>query len=173
MTTQPSLPARMIKGLHLASGDHVLEIGTGPGFQTALLARLAASAMSIERWPDLADQARRNLARHGIGNAQALAGDGSRGLPEGAPYDAILVSAAFPQVPAPLAAQPRHTLVFVPLAGAIASPGYLKVTRRQVNDAPSTGTGGALLTGDEEAIIKHCDLACQHGGGGERRFARR
>ena len=67
----------------------------------------------------------------------------------------------------------RHTLVFVPLAGAIASPGYLKVTRRQVNDAPSTGTGGALPTGDEEATIKHCDLACQHGGGGERRFARR
>ena len=107
MTTQPSLPARMIQGLQLASGDHVLEIGTGPGFQTALLARLAASAMSIERRPDLAGQARRNLARHGIGNAQVLAGDGSRGLPEGAPYDAILVSAAFPQVPAPLAAQLR------------------------------------------------------------------
>ena len=63
--------------------------------------------ISIERWPDLADQARRNLARQGIGNAQVLAGDGSRGLPEGAPYDAILVSAAFPQVPAPLAAQLR------------------------------------------------------------------
>jgi protein-L-isoaspartate(D-aspartate) O-methyltransferase len=76
-----------------------------PGLQTALLARLAARVMSIERWPDLADQARRNLARQGLGNAEVLAGDGSRGLPEGAPYDAILVSAAFPQVPAPLAAQ--------------------------------------------------------------------
>jgi hypothetical protein len=77
VTTQPSLSARMIEGLQLASGDHVLEIGTGPGFQTALLARLAATVISIERWPDLADQARRNLARHGIGNAQVLAGDGS------------------------------------------------------------------------------------------------
>ena len=107
VTTQPSLSARMIEALHLESGDHVLEIGTGLGFQTALLARLAASVISIERWPDLADQARRNLARQGLGNAEVLAGDGSRGLPEGAPYDAILVSAAFPQVPAPLAAQLR------------------------------------------------------------------
>ncbi len=101
VTTQPSLSARMIEG------DHVLEIGTGLGFQTALLARLAASVVSIERWPDLADQARRNLARQGIGNAEVLDGDGSRGLPDRAPYDAILVSAAFPQVPAPLAAQLR------------------------------------------------------------------
>ena len=85
VTTQPSLSARMIEGLHLESGDHVLEIGTGLGFQTALLARLAARVISIERWPDLAGQARRNLARQGLGNAQVLAGDGSRGLPEGAP----------------------------------------------------------------------------------------
>ena len=107
VTTQPSLSARMIEGLRLAGDDHVLEIGTGLGFQTALLARLAASVVSIERWPDLADQARRNLARQGIGNAEVLDGDGSRGLPDRAPYDAILVSAAFPQVPAPLAAQLR------------------------------------------------------------------
>jgi protein-L-isoaspartate(D-aspartate) O-methyltransferase len=99
VTTQPSLSARMIESLHLAGGDHVLEIGTGLGFQTALLARLAAGVISIERWPDLADQARRNLARQGLGNAEVLAGDGSRGLPEGAPYDAILVSAAFRRSP--------------------------------------------------------------------------
>jgi protein-L-isoaspartate(D-aspartate) O-methyltransferase len=81
VTTQPSLSARMIEGLHLASGDHVLEVGTGLGFQTALLARLAAGVTSIERWPDLPGQARRNLARHGIGTAEVLAGDGSRALP--------------------------------------------------------------------------------------------
>jgi protein-L-isoaspartate(D-aspartate) O-methyltransferase len=85
----------------------VLEIGTGLGYQTALLARLAADVVGIEHWPDLADQARRNLARHGIRNVQVLAGDGSRGLPDRGPYDAILVSAAFPEVPAPLAAQLR------------------------------------------------------------------
>jgi protein-L-isoaspartate(D-aspartate) O-methyltransferase len=107
VTTQPSLSARMIEGLRLAGGDHVLEIGTGLGFQTALLARLAASVVSIERWPDLAGQARRNLAGQGIGNVQVLTGDGSCGLPDRAPYDAILVSAAFPAVPAPLEAQLR------------------------------------------------------------------
>jgi len=107
VTTQPSLSARMIEGLRLAGGDHVLEIGTSLGYQTALLARLAASVVSIERWPDLAGQSRRNLARQGIGNVQVLAGDGSCGLPDRAPYDAILVSAAFPAVPAPLAAQLR------------------------------------------------------------------
>jgi len=85
----------------------VLKTGTGPGFQTALPARPAARVISIERRPDLAGQARRNLARHGSGNAQVPAGDGSRGRPEGAPYDAIPVLAAFPQVPAPLAAQLR------------------------------------------------------------------
>ena len=85
----------------------MLEIGTGLGFQTALLARLAASVISIERWPDLANQARRTWPGQASATREVLAGDGSRGLPEGAPYDAILVSAAFPQVPAPLAAQLR------------------------------------------------------------------
>ena len=107
VTTQPSLSARMIEGLHLESSDRVLEIGTGLGFQTALLARLAARVISIERWPDLAGQARRNLARQGIRNVQVLAGDGSCGWPGRAPYDAIVVSAAFPEVPAPLAVQLR------------------------------------------------------------------
>ena len=136
VTTQPSLSARMIEGLHLASGDHVLEIGTGLGFQTALLARLAARVISIERWPDLAGQARRNLARQGLGNAEVLAGDGSRGLPEGAPYDAILVSAAFPQVPAPLAAQLR-------IGGRLVQPsGQAAVSRWCCSSGPHPGWSG-------------------------------
>lgn len=105
VTTQPSLSARMIEGLALTGTQHVLEVGTGLGFQTALLARLAADVVSIERWPDLARQARRNLGKLGISNAEVLIGDGSRGVPERAPYDAIIVSAAFPEVPAPLAGQ--------------------------------------------------------------------
>ncbi|GAB3979513.1 protein-L-isoaspartate(D-aspartate) O-methyltransferase [Actinoallomurus acanthiterrae] len=107
VTTQPSLSARMIEGLGLEGDEHVMEIGTGHGFQTALLARLAADVVSIEWWPDLARQARQNLARQGIDNVDVLAGDGSGGVPDRAPYDAIVVSAAFPEVPAPLVEQLR------------------------------------------------------------------
>jgi len=99
VTTQPSLSARMVQALGLAGGEHVLEVGTGYGYQTALLAQLASFVTSIERWPDLAEQARQNLAAQGITNVRLLAGDGTEGLPAAAPYDAILVSAAFPQVP--------------------------------------------------------------------------
>jgi protein-L-isoaspartate(D-aspartate) O-methyltransferase len=105
VTTQPSLIAKMVEALELAGDQKVLEIGTGYGFQTAILARLAGFVWSVERWPDLAEAARRNLERQGIRNAQIVVGDGSRGLPEQAPFDAILVSAAFPQVPEPLGAQ--------------------------------------------------------------------
>jgi protein-L-isoaspartate(D-aspartate) O-methyltransferase len=97
----------MIEGLQLTGDEHVLEIGTGFGFQTALLARLAADVVSIEIWPDLVGQARRNLARQGIHNVELRVGDGSGGLPDRAPYDAILVSAAFPEVPEPLVEQLR------------------------------------------------------------------
>ncbi|MEV4438713.1 protein-L-isoaspartate(D-aspartate) O-methyltransferase [Streptomyces sp. NPDC049577] len=107
VTTQPSLSARMIEGLRLTGDEHVLEIGTGLGFQTALLARLAADVVSVERWPDLAREARRNLDGQGIRNVELRTGDGSGGVPERAPYDAILVSAAFPEVPAPLTDQLR------------------------------------------------------------------
>lgn len=107
VTTQPSLSARMIEGLGLSGGEHVLEVGTGLGFQTALLARLAGDVVSIEWWPDLVQQARRNLASQAVTNVELLAGDGSGGVPEHAPYDAIVVSAAFPDVPAPLVEQLR------------------------------------------------------------------
>jgi protein-L-isoaspartate(D-aspartate) O-methyltransferase len=73
-------------------------IGTGFGWQTALLAHLAGEVWSVERWQNSARTARSHLARHGIENA-TLVGDGSGGLPGHAPYDAILVAAAFPQVP--------------------------------------------------------------------------
>jgi protein-L-isoaspartate(D-aspartate) O-methyltransferase len=105
VTTQPSLVAQMVEALRLTSADRVLEIGTGFGWQTALLARLAGEVWSIERWDDLARTASTNLERHAVENATVVVGDGSGGLPEHAPYDAILVAAAFPQVPAPLADQ--------------------------------------------------------------------
>ena len=105
VTTQPSLVAKMVEALELAGSEHVLEIGTGHGWQTALLAQLSARVWSVERWDDIADSARANLGRFGVGNVGVVVGDGSLGLPEHAPYDAVLVSAAYPRVSAPLAEQ--------------------------------------------------------------------
>ena len=105
MTTQPSLVARMVEALGLSGSERVLEVGTGYGWQTALLARLAAEVWSVERWDDLAETARGHLARYGTTNATVVVGDGSEGLPAHAPYEAVIVSAAFPEVPPPLVEQ--------------------------------------------------------------------
>jgi protein-L-isoaspartate(D-aspartate) O-methyltransferase len=107
VTTQPSLSARMVQALRLAGTEQVLEVGTGYGYQTALLALLASFVTSIERWRDLAELARRNLAAQDITNVHVLDGDGTEGVPAAASYDAILVSAAFPHVPQPLVSQLR------------------------------------------------------------------
>lgn len=105
VTTQPSLVAKMLESLELMGEERVLEVGTGFGWQTALLAHLAREVWSVERWPDLAESARRNLLAEGVGNAKVVVGDGSEGFAEQAPYAAIVVSAAFTSVPPALAAQ--------------------------------------------------------------------
>ncbi len=105
VTTQPSLVARMVEALALTGSERVLEVGTGYGWQTALLARLAGDVWSVERWPDLAEAARRHLACAGVDDVRIVVGDGSAGIPEGSPFDAIVVAAAFPRVPPPLVEQ--------------------------------------------------------------------
>ena len=80
----------------------MLEVGTGSGYQAALLAELAGSVISIERLASLADRARENLARAGVTGVQVVVGDGTEGYPPEAPYDAIIVTAASPGVPQPL-----------------------------------------------------------------------
>jgi protein-L-isoaspartate(D-aspartate) O-methyltransferase len=95
----------MVEALALSGDESVLEVGTGHGFQTALLAELARAVWSVERWPDLAETARGNLECHRARNVEVAVGDGTLGLPEHAPYDAIVVSAAHPRVPEPLAEQ--------------------------------------------------------------------
>ncbi len=105
VTTQPSLVARMIEALALRGSERVLEVGTGYGWQTALLASLVEFVWSVERFSELADTARANLARSGSGNVKVVVGDGSKGLVEHAPFEAVIVSAAFPEVPSPLAEQ--------------------------------------------------------------------
>jgi protein-L-isoaspartate(D-aspartate) O-methyltransferase len=105
VTTQPSLIARMLEGLRLTGPERVLEVGTGLGFQTALLATLAREVFSIDRFPDLVEAAEANLRAAGIGNVTLVVGDGTKGLPDHAPFDAIVVSAAAPEVPPPLVTQ--------------------------------------------------------------------
>jgi protein-L-isoaspartate(D-aspartate) O-methyltransferase len=105
VTTQPSLVAKMLEALGLAGAEHALEVGTGYGFQTALLARLCRFVWSIEHWPDLAETARAHLRAAGVPNVKVVVGDGTAGFPEHAPYEAIIVAAAFPTVPPPLAEQ--------------------------------------------------------------------
>jgi protein-L-isoaspartate(D-aspartate) O-methyltransferase len=105
VTTQPSLVASMVEALGLAGGERVLEIGTGLGYQAAILARLAREVWSVEYRSGLAAAARANLAADGVANAHVVVGDGSLGLPGHAPYDAIVVAAAHPLVPPPLVEQ--------------------------------------------------------------------
>jgi protein-L-isoaspartate(D-aspartate) O-methyltransferase len=108
VTTQPSLSAAMLEALGLQGDERALEVGSGHGYQTALLSRLAGQVFSIERIPDLAETTRRNLDRQGIQNVEVVVGDGTRGLPERGPFEAIVVSAAFTRVPQPLVSQLRE-----------------------------------------------------------------
>lgn len=94
--SQPYIVALMTEALELASGEKVLEIGAGSGYQTALLAELAASVIAIERHAELAKSAAARLQALGYNNITFIVGDGSRGWPEQAPYDRVLVAAAAP-----------------------------------------------------------------------------
>jgi protein-L-isoaspartate(D-aspartate) O-methyltransferase len=104
-TSQPSLIASMLAALGLTGSERVLEIGTGFGYQTALLAHLAAKVYSIERLAELAVRAREHLAACGLENVEVVVGDGTRGLAEAAPFDAIVIAAAAAAVPAGLVDQ--------------------------------------------------------------------
>ena len=103
--SQPWVQARYLEVLQLTGREKVLEIGTGSGYQTALLAMLADTVFGIERIQSLASEARTALEQAGIRNVTVLVGDGTLGWRPFAPYDAILVAAACPVVPAPLLEQ--------------------------------------------------------------------
>ena len=107
--SQPYIVALMLEALRLSPGDRVLEVGTGSGYVTAVLAELAAHVVSIERHVSLADTARRLLDTMGYTNIRVVDGDGTRGFPEAAPYDAIFVSAAAQATPPALISQMTET----------------------------------------------------------------
>jgi protein-L-isoaspartate(D-aspartate) O-methyltransferase len=100
--SQPYVVASMTEQLALAPGDRVLEIGTGSGYQAAILARLVARVFTIEIVPELAARAKATLAAEGFANVEVFTGDGYLGLPAHAPFDAILLTAAPKEVPEPL-----------------------------------------------------------------------
>lgn len=103
--SQPFVVARMTELVGVSPGDRILDVGTGSGYQAAVLAGLGARVRSIERLPALADAARDRLARLGIDGVEVVVGDGSLGDPDGAPWDGIVVAAAAPSVPGPLREQ--------------------------------------------------------------------
>ncbi len=103
--SQPYIVALMTEMLGLNGSETVLEIGTGSGYQTAVLCRLARRVYTLEYYPRLAGRAARVLEQLGVDNVELHVGDGSQGLPDMAPFDAILVTAAAPAIPGPLRSQ--------------------------------------------------------------------
>jgi len=103
--SQPYIVAAMVEALELRPTDRALEVGTGSGYEAAILGELASEVWTIERHAELADKAREILARLGYGNINVVHGDGSLGLPDHAPFRGILVAAAAPRIPDSLVAQ--------------------------------------------------------------------
>jgi protein-L-isoaspartate(D-aspartate) O-methyltransferase len=116
--SQPYMVARIAEALAVRPGELVLDVGTGSGYQAAVLAELGANVVTIERIPELAEAARKSLAAAGYDAVEVRVGDGTLGVPERAPYDAIAVGAAAPGFPQTLYDQlrPRGRLV-VPVGG--------------------------------------------------------
>ncbi len=138
--SQPFIVAIMTEMLDLEAQGRVLEIGTGSGYQTAVLARLAAQVFTIERIPDLTEMARENLTGLGYGNIDYLTGDGHVGWPEHAPYDAIMVTAAAARLPPALVEQLRPGgRMIVPVSGSL---GWF-------------GQGLNLVTKDEQGAVSN------------------
>jgi protein-L-isoaspartate(D-aspartate) O-methyltransferase len=131
--SQPSIHARYLEILGLTGREKVLEVGTGSGYQTVLLAHLAAQVFSIERIASLMQGARENIARAGVRNVSLLTGDGTLGWREYAPYDAILVSAGSPTIPQPLVDQlAEGGRLLIPLGGQDVQT-LVVLTRKQGN----------------------------------------
>ncbi len=131
--SQPYIVARMLELAQLPGARNALEIGTGTGYQTALLARLVPRIYTVERVPSLVRRAAQRLEALGVGNVAFRHGDGSLGWPEFAPYDRVLVSAGAPRVPEALKAQLAPQGVMVIPVGA-ASVQHLEVCRRMDAD---------------------------------------
>jgi protein-L-isoaspartate(D-aspartate) O-methyltransferase len=128
--SQPWIVAAICQAMELRGSERVLEVGTGSGYSAAVLSQLAAEVISIERHESLASAARQQLEELGIRNVEVLVGDGSRGVPRSAPFEAIAVHATAPAAPPTLLAQlAEGGRLVIPLAEAEAD--ILTVLRRE------------------------------------------
>ena len=143
--SQPYMVGRMTELLRVKPGDRVLEIGTGSGYQAAVLARLGAKVTSIERLPDLAETARAALREVGIEGVDVRVGDGSVGEPEGAPWDGIVVTAAAPAVPDALREQLAEGARLVIPVGPRFQQDLVVVERRGPNDWQEWSDGAVVF----------------------------
>jgi protein-L-isoaspartate(D-aspartate) O-methyltransferase len=131
--SQPYVVAYMTEQLALSPHHRVLEVGTGSGYQAAVLSRLAREVVSIERYRTLAEQARARLAALGYDNVEVVVGDGFAGVPERAPYDRIIVTAAAEQVPQALLEQLADDggVMILPLGPRDGPQHIIKLTKSQ------------------------------------------
>jgi len=128
--SQPFIVAEMTQALRLTGSEKVLEIGTGSGYQTAILSRLCREVVTVERLASLSEAARKRLDALGMSNVAYVVGDGSLGCPEKAPYDRILSAAASPAVPAPWIEQLAEGGIVVLPMGRRYEQVLARVTRR-------------------------------------------
>ncbi len=136
--SQPYMVAVMTEALGLAGNERVLEVGTGSGYQTAILARLARHVYTIERFASLSARAQERLERLDVRNATCLVGDGSQGYAAAAPFDAIVVTAAAPAVPQALLDQLADRGRLVIPVGDISSQELLLVEKRDAETEQRT-----------------------------------
>lgn len=148
--SQPWIVAAICEAVELSGAERVLEVGTGSGYSAAVLAQLASEVVTIERVPELAGRARQTLRDLGIANVEVLVGDGSAGLPDREPFDAIAVHATAPGPPPTLINQlAAGGRLVVPIASRAAD--MLTVFRRTAGEV-DVATG----TGLERAVIGPC-----------------
>ena len=143
--SQPSLVALMVEALAIGPGDRVLEVGAGSGYAAAILSRIAARVFAIERRPALGEAARARLARLGYDNIALHIGDGTRGWPEAAPFDAIIVSAGGRPIPPALKDQLAVGGRLVMPVGGFGGQRLLKLTRRSGTEFDEEDLGAVVF----------------------------
>lgn len=137
--SQPYVVAYMTEQLNVGPTHRVLEIGTGSGYQAAILSRLARDVVTVERYHTLADQARDRLKALGYDNVEVVVGDGFAGMPERAPYDRIIVTAAAETVPETLMDQLADDgIMILPLGSHEGSQHIIKLTKSQTGTRRET-----------------------------------